>query len=277
MSESEKIVRIGRPGQRRYCSLSDLPRHNSVAGHAFGSGWWELDEIFKFYRGQFVVVTGYAGHGKSTFLLNVLVKLAKERGVKSFLYVPENEFYLYDKLEKIYNRPQTFAHFAENQCFVQTSFAESDQGPPQTLQWILDQASMAIADHQVEIVMIDPWNEIERAMEKGEMLTDYIGYCLMCLKNFCRRAKVSVIMVAHPTKAAIGRVPTLADIEGSMNWFNKCDNGLTVWRDEAQSNVCKIISSKVREEGAGRVGSCYFSVDSQTGIFTPNKGGVTFG
>jgi hypothetical protein len=43
----------------------------------------------------------------------------------------------------------------------------------------------------------------------------------------------TVIMVAHPTKAGVaeGKVPSLADIEGSMNWYNKCDNGLIVARD----------------------------------------------
>jgi hypothetical protein len=57
-------------------ALADLPQRGSVAKQAFGAGWPELDEIFKFYLGQFLVVTGIAGHGKSTFILNALLKLA---------------------------------------------------------------------------------------------------------------------------------------------------------------------------------------------------------
>jgi hypothetical protein len=77
--------------QLGYYSLADVPQQPSVAEIAISTGWWELDQIWKPYPGQFNVVTGIAGHGKSTFLLNVLCNLAKKHGTKSFLYVPENE------------------------------------------------------------------------------------------------------------------------------------------------------------------------------------------
>jgi twinkle protein len=125
-------------------------------------------------------------------------------------------------------------------------------------------------------VLIDPWNELDRAKPPQMLLTDYIGECLMLLKQLCRSMNVVVIVVAHPTKAVNekgGRVPSLADIEGSMNWYNKCDNGLIVVR-EVETNTTRIISAKVREIGAGRIGACYFSVDPETGLFTPQYGAV---
>jgi hypothetical protein len=99
----------------------------------------------------------------------------------------------------------------------------------------------------------------------------------MAIKQFCRATNVIFIMVAHPTKdvrEASGalRTPTLADIEGSMAWYNKCDNGLIVVREK--DCVTKVISAKVRELGAGRRGACLFTVDSETGLFTPQKGAV---
>jgi twinkle protein len=78
-------------------------------------------------------------------------------------------------------------------------------------------------------------------------------------------------LVAHPTKAVNdngGRVPTLADIEGSMNWYNKCDNGLIVHRDP-DKNRTGVLSAKVREIGAGQRGTCWFDVDPKTGTFKP--------
>jgi hypothetical protein len=69
-------------------------------------------------------------------------------------------------------------------------------------------------------------------------------------------------------------VVSLADIEGSMNWFNKCDNGLIVVR-ESGTNAAKVISAKVREIGAGKLGSCSFMVDPLTGQFTPQYGSDT--
>jgi twinkle protein len=218
-----------RHDQPGYFSLAELPQRGSVAKQAFGSGWWELDQIFKFYLGQFVVVTGIAGHGKSTFLLNVLVKIAREKGVRSFMYVPENEAYLRDKLLKIWGDEATFEHFAESQCFVQSAVPDAYDGRPKTLDWVLEKAVVAIERDKVEVVLIDPWNELERAKPRDMLMTDYIGECLMMLKQFCRTFNVVVIMVAHPTKAVNengGRVAGLADIEGSMNGSTNATTGL---------------------------------------------------
>lgn len=255
-----------------YFSLAELPQRGSVAKQAFGVGWSELDRILKFYLGQFIVVTGIAGHGKSTFLLNLLLKLAKDQGVKSFLYVPENEGYLRDKLRKIWRwGDDGFEHFAASQCFVQSAVPQGSYEPPHTIDWVLNRAQVAAQRDNVEIVMIDPWNELDRAKPRDMLLTDYIGECLMLIKQFCRTLNCIVIVVAHPTKAINQngvRQVGLADIEGSMNWFNKCDNGLIVSRD-AEKNTAKVISAKVREIGAGRLGACEFHVDPETGIYTP--------
>jgi twinkle protein len=257
-------------------TLADLPQRGSVANLAFGSGWPELDEIFKFYPAQFVVVTGKAGQGKSTFVLNMLVKLAYERGLSSFLYVPENESNLRDKLRRLWSRDDaSFEFLARSKFIIQTSIRD-DQHPAHTMPWILHRAAQVVETHKVEIVMIDPWNELDRAKPKDMLLSDYIGECIMHIKDFCRALGVTVIVCAHPTKAVNengGRLPNLSDIEGSMNWYNKCDNGLIVTRDDG--NVARVISAKVREIGAGRLGACHFSVDPDTGIFTPQYGGVS--
>jgi twinkle protein len=258
--------------------LADLPQRGSVAKQAFGAGWPELDEILKFYLGQFLVVTGIAGHGKSTFMLNALLKLALDRSVGSFLYVPENEGHLVEKLRKIWTGNQAqFDHFCRSQCTIQSAVTHQQYEPAHTIDWVLGKAEWAVAHHDAEIVMIDPWNELDRAREKNELMTDYIGRCLMLIKDFCRTMNAIVIVVAHPTKAIAangGKVVSLADIEGSMNWFNKCDNGLIVVR-EPGTNACKIISAKVREIGAGKLGTCHFTVDPLTGRFSPQYGSDT--
>ena len=86
------------------------------------------------------------------------------------------------------------------------------------------------------------------------------------------------VIVAHPTKAVNengGRIATLADIEGSMNWSNKADNGLIIVREPGQ-NSGRIISAKVREAPeAGDLGTCHFTIDPSTGAFTPVYGGVS--
>jgi twinkle protein len=255
-------------------ALADLPQRGSVAKQAFGAGWPELDEILKFYLGQFLIVTGIAGHGKSTLMLNVLLKLALEKGVGSFLYVPENENHLRDKFRMLWRGTgKQYEHFCRSQCTVQSAIPHAQYEPSHTIDWVLGKAEWAVAHRGAQIVMIDPWNELDRARKRDEMMTDYIGRCLMLIKDFCRSLNAIVVVVAHPTKAITqtgNRVVSLADIEGSMNWYNKCDNGVIVVREAG--NTAKVISAKVREIGAGKIGACSFFVDPATGQFTPQYG-----
>src|SRR3972149_5648951 len=127
MGDLIELPGIHRHGQPGYFSLAELPQRASIAKDCWGTGWWELDQIFKFYHGQFVVVTGIAGHGKSTFLLNVLCNIARESGVKSFMYVPENEGHIQQKLRRIWNDDSTFDDFASECGFVQSAVSEFDQ------------------------------------------------------------------------------------------------------------------------------------------------------
>ncbi|MEO6381959.1 MAG: AAA family ATPase [Nitrobacter sp.] len=256
-------------------SLKNLPQRQSISDSCMDTGWWEMDQIFKFYPGQFVICTGLPGHGKSTFVLNMLVNLAKKRGARSFMFVPENEAHLRDKLKRIWGDDDGFEYFCSDQCFVQSAVYESHDAHPQTLDWVLAEAVIAIQKSSVDFLLIDPWNELEWAKAKDQTMTEYIAESLKLLKFFARKHSVTIIVVAHPTKARVaGSGPvTLADIEGSMHWYNKCDNGLIVEREKG-GNTAKVVSAKVREQGAGKVGSCYFYVDPESERFTPQHGGV---
>jgi twinkle protein len=263
-------VTADRYGQPGYHSLVEVPQRGSVFDIAVGCGWPDMDHLWRIYPGQFTICTGVAGHGKSTFLLNVVANVARKNNLRTFMYVPENESHIYEKMKLIWGDQPGFDEFAADYCFIQSAMPEHYDSTPKTLNWVLDRALVAIERDGVNIVLIDPWNELERAKGRDQLMTDYIGECLMKMKQFCRSKDIAVILVAHPTKAGVGdgKTPTLSDIEGSMNWHNKCDNGLIVVR-EPVGNITKVISAKVRETGAGKRGQCFFYVDENTGAFTP--------
>jgi twinkle protein len=273
MNKPIPFPRHGIPG---YYALSDLPQRESLSTSVLSTGWEELDKILKIYPGQFIVTTGNAGSGKSTFLFNLLINLCWTHRKKAWLYVPENELNLVQKLQGIFHDADDgalFGQFAATRCFVQSSNYEHYNDAPRDIEWILGNAMAAHEKDGVSLILIDPWNELERARLKDENLTDYIGHCLMRVKMFARETGCTMFMVAHPTKAANGREPTLSDIEGSMHWFNKCDNGLIV-KHEPGSKETTIISAKVREQPyAGRIGHCIFLVDGDTGMFSEQLGG----
>ena len=271
LAQKIPFPRHGLPG---YYTLMDLPQRGSMSEIVMSTGWVELDEILKIYPGQFIVVTGKPGSGKSTFVLNLLAQLSWKHNYKHWLFVPENEGAIVDKMELIHGMGAVqYGQFAATRCFVQSSMDEHYDDEPRTIEWILGRAYDAWQRDQINTVTIDPWNELEQARLKDESHTDYIGRCLRLVKRFGRETGCTMIMVAHPTKAANEREAQMGDIEGSQHWWNKCDAGLIVTRDTAKRE-CKVTSAKVREQpAAGRIGHCIFKVEPDTGIFREQQGG----
>ena len=258
-------------------SLAELPQRESIEKSAISTGWWELDNLWRIYSGQFTVITGLAGSGKSTFALNVIANMSAQyaRGMRTFMFVPENEQSMREKLRGIWGDRPGWEYFAHDQVLIQSATEEAFGDQPMDLYSVLERAVAVIEREGAEVLLIDPWNELEHLKPPDMLMTDYIRTALMYLKRICRHYRVAVILIAHPTKAVTekgGRTPTLADIEGSMAWYNKCDNGLIVVRED---KITKVISAKVREIGAGKIGVCHFQVDASTGRFTPQYGGVS--
>lgn len=260
-NQIEQLKAGHRHEQRGYFSLADLPQKPEIGASAISPGWDVLADLWKLYPGQFTIVTGTPGHGKSTLMLNVVCNIAKTDDWRTFMYVPENEAFLQYKLRRIYGG-RGFDDFAKNQCFVQSAEVQSYDQAPKSIDWVLDRAVVGIKQDGVNLLMIDPWNELDHAKPRDWTMTEYITHCLMYLKQFVRAYNVAVIVVAHPTKAhaSDGRKPTLYDIEQSAAWFNKCDNGLIVSRDP-ESNLMTVNSAKVRERGAGKRGQCNLIVN----------------
>ena len=83
--------------------------------------------------------------------------------------------------------------------------------------------------------MIDPYNRLEN--EQGQRNeTQYVSEVLDKLQNFAQRHDVLVILMAHPTKLTknkdgIYEAPSLYDISGSANFYNKADFGIVVHRN----------------------------------------------
>jgi twinkle protein len=275
---NEVLVRHGRDavtrvleGARPYpvrglYRLSEYPERDAL--ETFSTGWWTLDPHLMLFPGEFMVVTGVPGHGKSTWVLNLLVNLAKKYGWTSAVFSPEMPTvpHLRDKLRRMISDRWT----TEVDQWIEQHFVFIGSDPTGRhdddfdLDWLLDRATDAVLRDGVRVLLIDPWNEIEHARRRDETVTDYIGRSIRALKRFAQQYAVAVIIVAHPTKDVgkdgKARPVTLYDIDGSAHWFNKCDHGVIITR-EPEIDVAEVFVAKVRFQETGEKGTVRLRFD----------------
>jgi twinkle protein len=101
---------------------------------------------------------------------------------------------------------------------------------------LMDRIEFAVRVYGVDVVIIDPINEIDHQVPKGESKTDYLGRFIMGLKQLADDYDLLMIVCAHPPKDGVekrtqkGRLLTLNDAADTAHYGNKADIGWCVWR-----------------------------------------------
>lgn len=252
-----------------------------------------FDEHVSFMAGQITTVTGIPGSGKSEFVDYIMCQLAKQYGwvwaVCSFENQP-SAIHVTKLIEKITGksfayRSKAFNRVNEeemlNACiniheyFHFININELDV----TLTGILEKADELVRRKGVKGLLIDPWNYIEHKIPKGYTETQYISESLTKIKSFALRTGVHVFLIAHPTKIQKDKgtkkyeVPTLYSISGSAHFFNKTDNGFTVYRD-FETNLVEVHIQKVRYSWLGKIGLCTFNYCTDTRQYSYANTGI---
>jgi twinkle protein len=242
------------------------------------TGMWGFDQHLKFHKGYLTTITGVPGHGKSDFLDHIIVKLLQRHGWKGAFYSPENrptELHISKLLKKISQRPfmgqdrMTQDEIYEALYLLENSIYFVKPEKDFTLESILSKVAELKNRRNIDWFVIDAWNKLEHQYSESE--TKYIGQSLDKLVNFCERYNVHCFLVAHPRKIAKrdGKnydIPTLYDIAGSANFFNKTDNGITVYRN-FDNNTVEVHIQKVKFSHWGKVGQQNFTYDTATGLY----------
>jgi len=261
--------------------LADYPETEPV--RTFSTGWSTVDLHLRLFAGEFMVITGVPGEGKSTWILNLVHNLATQHGWQSAIFSPEmpTSPHLRDKLRRIIYGSSIEGlpgyRIAELDAWINDHFVFIDADPTGRndeefdLDWLLDRATDAVLRDGIKLLLIDPWNEIEHARRRDETTTEYVGRSIRALKRFARLYGVIVVVVAHPTKDVSRggeyRRPTLYDIESSAHWFNKCDHGVIIEWPERVVPESVIEVAKVRFPESGRVGEVRMRFDEPSGRF----------
>lgn len=227
-------------------------------------------------EGRLIVLTGFPGSGKSTWLSFAMIHTAGHHRRRWGVFSPENqpwEQYAAQLAEvligKPFYRPKAGSngvpamddlevdhaeHWLGERVTMLVSDAEDD---PPTIDWLLDRAKALVLQTGMTDLVIDPWNEVEH--NRGTLNeTEYTGRCLQRLKAFGFRYGCNVWVVAHPAKPPPLKgneklqPPGLYEISGSSNWANKADLGLTIHSTEP--GLTQINITKARFKRFGRKG-----------------------
>lgn len=212
-----------------------------------------------FVKGYITTVTGIPSHGKSDFLDNICLRLLMFGGWKGAFYSPENkptELHVAKMVRKIigknwdgYDRitkeeyKLAIAILDENIWFVKPE-------KEFTIDSLLERVRVLKQRKGIDYFVVDAWNKLEQKRgNKSE--TDFTGETLDKIALFCEAENLHAFVVVHPTKMKRQKdsmkeeIPTLYDCSGSSHFYNKSDNGITVYRD-FELNVSQVLVTKVK-------------------------------
>lgn len=237
-----------------------------------------LDKLISFMPGDLTTITGIPGSGKSEFTDWLMAKTSVNHGWKWAICSFENSppvFHATKLIEKLSEKPfnksatgiskfeleMVSGYLSDNFFFINTMEADI------TIDGILTKTAELVLRKGIKGLLIDPWNYIEHKVPNGYTETQYISDVLSKIRMSARKLGIHIFLIAHPTKLqkdkATGKyeVPTMYSISGSANFFNKTDNGLTIYRD-FETNVVTAYVQKIRWWWIGKIGFTSFSFNT---------------
>ncbi|HWN98695.1 MAG TPA: toprim domain-containing protein [Blastocatellia bacterium] len=257
-------------------------------------GWSALKPLYRPRPGQWTVITGAPGSGKSAFLRALLVNLALYSNLQFAVFPPEDsppeeyfshllEVYLAKPFDKGHSPRMTQDEMLEAAQWVDKHFVilNPDDGE-RDFDSLLRLAKALVFRRGINGFVIDPWNEVEHTRAANMTETQYVETCLVKMRAFTQLHGLYNWIVAHPTKMAkehgVYPAPTLYDIAGSAHWANKTDFGLSVYRDKTDDQApVEIHVQKIRSRWCGQLGVALLHYDRVTGRYVDHRAGTDAG
>jgi twinkle protein len=218
-------------------TMGELPPLSEAAQHVIGIAG--LHEHFRMRLGDFSVLTGVPGSGKSTIVNDIACRMARRHQwhvtFASPEQVPQTD---HRRALRTWcnSKPadeQTPGELEIADEFIEQNFAfvVGCDDEDFDLDWLLDKFATAVIRYDTKLCVIDPWNELDVTKPRDMTTTEYVGKAIRQLKKFAKTWQVHVLLVAHPIKMLRGKDgimprPTLYDIADSANFYNKPDVGM---------------------------------------------------
>lgn len=239
----------------------------------------EIDDIITWELGRLATWTGIPSHGKSSIvdLINVLLNLLY--GWKVAYFSPESYpiKYHYARIHSLFSgRPfkaisdQDKSNFEGIFNYINDNFSFIYPEDNFRFENILEKAQYLVKTKGINVLTIDPYNNLEHTKNKGESDTDYVGRVLYELTKFGKKNNCLIHLIAHPTKMKKqlnGKYekPNMYDINGSANFYNKSDYGISIYRHFDDNPRIEFDVLKVKWKHLGEGGSAEFRYNYNNG------------
>ena len=164
---------------------------------SFSSGFEDLDKFSGgFEEGELIIVTGYTGHGKTSFLQSLTENFLEQK-VKTLWFSYEM------------TAAQFFSKFKELPLFYLPKELKGS-----AMHWIEERILEAIMKYRIKVVMIDHLHFlIDLAQIRHPSLE--IGTIVRSLKSMALRYKITLFLIAHTSMPRGDQPPGLENIRDS--------------------------------------------------------------
>lgn len=259
-------------------SLDSLYTDGLQKGYTIGHE--PFDKAISFETKRLCVVTGIPSSGKSEFIDEICVRLNIRYDFKVAYFSPENMPLAYhaskiiEKLvgKKLRSYEMAKAEYDRAKQYYNENFFHILPNNGYTVDNILEKTQYLIRKRGIKILVIDPYNRLEN-QQGNKSETQYISEVLDKLTNFAQRWNILVILMAHPRKILketnADGIPTLYDINGSANFYNKADFGIIVHRFKGEHSYVLVKVDKVKFKHLGEGGEITFRYDIANGRYAP--------
>lgn len=230
----------------------------------------EMDEYFRWKKGDITLCTGYGNHGKSFFILQMMLIKSIHSGWKWAIFSPENfpanDFY--DDIIEMYVgkwlNDMTEQEYVDACLFIDLHFFYVYPDNEHDINSIHEKFRHLILKKGVDGVMIDPFNQLDSNQKAYQREDQYLSEILKDVKRFALLNNVVYAIIAHPknphhTPGQPLPIVDMYDIAGGAMWGNKSDQILSYYRPNFHENknspeVTVYIQKLKRKRTGGQLG-----------------------
>jgi predicted ATP-dependent serine protease len=210
-----------------------------------GSGFGDIDGCLDggFREGDFTIISGIPGDGKTTWARMITLNLAKD-GIASLWFSYEMTVReLWDSFEKM---------GADTNLISYVPFQLEDD-----YDWMIRHMDKAVKDYGIKAIFIDTLGDVVRSEKNQKDLGNYATYLAqLCkdLRQYAVKNNLMVFAIAHATKQTRSNSNETdnADIANSNGIPAAATNIFHIWRDKEEENLSHVKIGKSRRDGTAK-------------------------